>query len=68
MTKHESLVLTAYTGYLLAPFDDFHKYVEAMLGRSVSKHEFESPAFCKDLMDRVTPEVKSIAGKTWAKE
>lgn len=39
MTKQEAVLLSAYTGYMLAPsFDDVHKFCEELLGRPVFTH------------------------------
>lgn len=41
MTKKEAVLLSAYTGYMLAPsFDDVHKFCEELLGRPIWTHEF----------------------------
>ena len=39
MTKREGAILSAYTGCLLCDFNDFHKYIEELLGRPVFTHE-----------------------------
>ena len=35
MTRREGSILSAYTGYLLCDFEDFHKYLCEILGRDV---------------------------------
>lgn len=40
MTKQEKLIVSAYTGFLMTNFDDFHEYVEKLLNRPVFTHEF----------------------------
>lgn len=41
MTKQESILLSAYTGYMLTQdFSDVHKFCEELLGRPIWTHEF----------------------------
>ena len=40
MTKKEAAIVTAYTGVLLGEFEEFHKYAEETMGRSIMTHEF----------------------------
>lgn len=37
MTKHEKIVVSAYTGVLMCDFDDLHKYIQEKLGRRSRK-------------------------------
>lgn len=60
MTKHELLVVSAYTGYCLCKFDDLHKFVEETLGRPVWTHEFAEEAIWKELRERLLPELLCI--------
>ena len=39
MTEREAIVVSAFTGTLFCDFDDYHKYVEEILGRPVMTHE-----------------------------
>ena len=39
MTKHELLVMSAYTSYLFCEADELHKFIEETLGRPVLTHE-----------------------------
>lgn len=39
MTKREAAIITAYTGSVLCNIEDFHSYVEELLGRPVLMHE-----------------------------
>ena len=39
MTLRECAIITAYTGILMGDFNEFHKYIEELLGRSVWTHE-----------------------------
>ena len=40
MTKHEAIVVSAYTGFLMCDFGDVHEYIEKKLGRPIWTHEF----------------------------
>lgn len=40
MTKRECAIVSAYTGILCGDFNEFHKYIEELLGRPVYTHEF----------------------------
>jgi hypothetical protein len=39
MTKREAAIVSAYTGFLVGEFSEFHKYVEEILERPVFTHE-----------------------------
>ena len=39
MTKHELLVISAYTSYLFCEVDELHKFIEETLARPVLTHE-----------------------------
>lgn len=49
MTKREAAIVSAYTGYLIGPFDEYHRYVEEKLGRQVQTAELRDPAIEKDI-------------------
>lgn len=38
MNKKEAAIVSAYTGYLIGDFEDFHKYVEQILQKPVFTH------------------------------
>ena len=50
MTKREGAILSAYTGCLLCDFNDFHKYIEELLGRPVFTHEI--PELTEEIKER----------------
>lgn len=50
MTKREGAILSAYTGYLLCDFNDFHKYIEELLGHPVFTHEI--PELTEEIKER----------------
>jgi hypothetical protein len=61
MTKQESLVLSAYTGYMLCKdFSEFHKYIEQVMERPVFTHELADDRFTKELSDKVKPDMLHI--------
>jgi len=39
LTKHQAMVVGAYTGFLCGSFSDLHDYIEKKLGRPVFTHE-----------------------------
>lgn len=39
MTKREAAIISAYTGILIGSFDDFHDYVEEIMGMPIYTHE-----------------------------
>lgn len=44
MTKREAAIVSAYTGYLIGEFSDFHAYAEEIIGRPIFVHELSSIA------------------------
>ena len=42
ITKREAAIITAYTNYFIGDFDEFHKYIQEILGRPVWTHELAS--------------------------
>lgn len=49
MTTRERAIVSAYTGYLMCDFSDFHKYIEEKLGRPVWTHELASPQMQEEI-------------------
>lgn len=49
MTKRECAIVSAYTGIMCGDFDEFHKYIEELLGRPVWTHELAN----KDLWQNI---------------
>ncbi len=62
MTQREALVVSAWTGYLLVPFQDLHVYIEELMGRPVQTMEMRSSnkEFNAELHERVRPEFEAI--------
>lgn len=61
MTKHEAIVLSAYTGFLLTKdFSDVHKFCESLLGRSIFTHEFADKGIWDEIREKCKPIVEGI--------
>lgn len=58
MTKREAAIVSAYTGYLIGEFSDFHAYVEEIMGRPVFTHEF--PSIAEELKKKSKKDFMSI--------
>ena len=53
MTKQEKLIVSAYTGILMTDWDEFHKFAEELLGRSIYTHEFDKEEVVEEIVDKV---------------
>lgn len=53
MDPRPQVVLSAYTGYLMCDFAEYHAYVEAVLGRPVYTHEMVAGRFQQRLREAV---------------
>lgn len=60
MTKHELLVMSAYTSYLFCKTDELHKFIEETLGRPVLTHELSENAIWVELRGKLNPEINKI--------
>lgn len=60
MTKHEKLIVSAYTGVLMVEFGDFHKWVEELSGYPVWTHEFATEDFWLRLKEKTKDEFLKI--------
>lgn len=60
MTPRQGAIVSAYTGILSCNFDDFHRYVEEVMGHPVWTHEFADPDFVKDLKEKSKEDFLSI--------
>lgn len=58
MTKREAAIVSAYTGYLIGEFGDFHAYVEEIMGRPVFTHEL--PSIAEELKEKSKADFMSI--------
>lgn len=53
MTKKEAAIISAYTGILIGDMEDFHRYIEKILGKSIFIAE----------IPKLQNEIKSLAKK-----
>lgn len=60
MTKHELLVMSAYTSCLFCEADELHKFIEETLGRPVLTHELSEKEIWVKLRDKLWPEINKI--------
>lgn len=61
MTKQEAVLISAYTGYLLAPdFSDVAEYCQKVLGRPIYTHEYADPDLQKELQDKLRPRIVEL--------
>ena len=61
MTQEEAILLSAYTGYLLAPdFADVHKFCEETLGRPIWTHEFADSDVQKEIQEKLRPQIMEL--------
>lgn len=58
MTKREAAIVSAYTGYLIGEFSDFHAYAEEVMGRPVFTHEL--PSIAEELKEKSKKDFMSI--------
>ena len=61
MTKREAVLISAYTGYLLAPdFSDVAEYCQKVLGRPIYTHEYADPDLHRELQDKLRPRIMDL--------
>ena len=63
MTKHEAIVVSAYTGFLMCDFGDVHEYIEKKLGRPILTHEFALDLVQKEIHEKVKPDFLKICAE-----
>ena len=59
-TRREGSILSAYTGYLLCDFEDFHKYLCEILGRDVWTHELAKEEIIAEIKEKSEKDVISL--------
>lgn len=58
MTKKESLIISAYTGFMICKeFSDMHEFIEQVMERPVFTHEMGSEQFLKEVQERLKPQL-----------
>ena len=61
MTREEAILLSAYTGFLLAPdFSEVHKFCEDTLGRPIWTHEFADSDVQKEIQEKLRPQIMEL--------
>lgn len=56
MTHKEAVLISAYTGYLLAPsFADVHEFCEELLGRQIMTHQFGFKEMQEEIREKCKP-------------
>lgn len=60
MTKHEKIVVSAYTGILMCDFSDMHKYIEEKLSRPVFTHELALDSVQAEIREKVKADFMDI--------
>lgn len=68
ITDHDRIVMSAYTGFLMCDFDDYHELIEETLGRQVYMYELENESIREELRERLKPEFLEIVGESAKKE
>ena len=58
MTKKESIIISAYTGFMICKeFSDMHEFIEQVMERPVFTHEMGSEQFLKEVQERLKPQL-----------
>lgn len=52
LTKREAAIITAYTGYLIGSFDEYHKYITEIMERPVYTHELGNKDVIAEIQKR----------------
>ena len=61
MTKRESLIISAYTGYMVCKeFSDLHEFIEEVMKRPVFTHELSSEQFNSELREKLKPKIVGL--------
>ena len=60
MTKREAAIISAYTGFLIGEFQDFHEYVEEILGRPIQTIEMISEDIWEQFHEKSLKDFQSI--------
>lgn len=60
MTKREAAIVSAYTGYLIGEFSDFHAYAEDIMGRPLFTHEFSDTKVITEIKNKAAKDFNSI--------
>lgn len=63
LTKEQSVIISAYTGFVTCSFADFHEAVEKKLGHSVFVHQFGKKEFMESVSDAFREDFINICYK-----
>jgi hypothetical protein len=63
LSKEQSAVISAYTGYLCGNFGDMQEYVTKIMGRPVWTHEFADPVFAQKIRELAKEDFLSLCYK-----
>jgi hypothetical protein len=61
MTRRESAIVGAYTGFLVGPFDAMHEYIEEIMGRPVFTHELGDAEFVAKIKEATRADFRALA-------
>lgn len=56
ISKHDRLVISAYTGYLMADPDEVHRFIEETLGYPVFTHELVKHKIVDEIQKKLKDE------------
>ena len=61
MTREEGILLSAYTGYILAPdWDEIQQFCEDTLGYPIWTHELRDPKVQEELRRKLRPQIVKL--------
>jgi hypothetical protein len=60
LTPYQAQVVGAYTGVLCGDFQDYHVFIEELLGRPVWTHELADPNVMAQIKDAARPAFMAI--------
>lgn len=60
LTREQAAVVGAFTGVVLGPFQDIHKYAERVLGRPIFDFEFADDNVARKIQDAAEADFLSI--------
>jgi len=61
MTRRESAIVGAYTGFLCGPFEAMHEYIEEIMDRPVFTHEMGDRAIMEEIKAKAKPDFVAMA-------
>ena len=60
LTRHDLLVLSAYTMYAFTSFGDIHEFIEEILERPVMTHELVNENVLKELQEKLNSDYHKV--------